>query len=164
MTRFRISSLFFVFALVLGAMLGTSCSQTGKKNVEFDTVNAITHEDTVRVFGMTKEFMDKLQAQQLDSAVEMLSYINVHDSAFDLTKEQKERVISQFKQMPVLSYEIFTSKFDSRYRASATYKYKFMENKTNDPNFPCTMNLTLDVIYKSGKFRLVLQSSNRITR
>lgn len=164
MRKLRLSSLLFIATLIGSALLGTSCGKSEKKNVSFDTVSVVTHEDSVRVFEVTKQFMDLMQQQQYDSAVNMLSVVSKTDSAFYLTPEQKQRVIAQFKHFPVLSYEILTSRFESPYNASATYKYKFMENKTNDPNFPCTMNLTIDVVYKTGKYRVVLQSQNKITR
>lgn len=151
--------------MLVAIMLGTSCSnKTDRKATQFDTVNVITKEDTARVFATTRAFMDLLQSQQIDSALNLLSEVNRNDSAYKITTETKSRLKKQFQKFPVLSYEIETSDFVSHYKAKAVYKYKFMENPTDDPNYPCTMNLSLAVEYKTGEFRLLLDNHKFLTR
>lgn len=165
MKRFRITTLAGMALMLLAIVMGTSCSnKTDRKGVAFDTINVITKEDTTRVLEQTKAFMNLLQSNQVDSALSMLSEVTITDSAYNITPETKSRLRKQFQKFPVLSYEIETSQFDSHYKATATYKYKFMENPTEDPNYPCTINLMLKVEYKTGAYRLFLENHAYLTR
>ena len=165
MKGFRLTTICFVAVLFFSMFVGTSCSNKTKKvNSSLDTIPAVTHEDSMRVFRVTEEFMQLMQSQQVDSALNMLSNVFPNDSAAEITPARKNELKQQFKMMPVLSYEFTTATIESTNKASATYQYKFMENPTTDPNYPCTTSLTLDVIYKTGKYRLVLSNRSIRTR
>lgn len=164
MRKLRITSVLSVCMLMMMVFLGTSCNKTSKKDVTFDTISVITHADTVRVLEQTGRFMELLKTQQLDSALNMLSEVDLKDSAYEIKPESRERLKALFTRCPVLNYEITNSLFKSTYDANVTYKYQFMKNPTDDPNYPCTMEISMNVVFKEKKFRLVLENSSYITQ
>lgn len=165
MKNIRLFTIVTLLSLVMTIFVGSSCtnSSTDKKELKLDTIAGPNRADTMRVMDVTKKFMDLMVAQNVDSALNMLSYQH-NDSADYLTPAMKEELKKQFRLFPVKSYEVLTSDFKSHYKAYVTYKYMFMDNPTNDPNYPCTMNLRLDVKYISSEYRLLLQTEGKITR
>lgn len=165
MKKFRLVSLVTLLAMALTMFVGSSCSNSSndKKELQLDTISGPNRADTTRVMDITKKFMNLMVEHNVDSALNMLSYQH-NDSADYLTPAMKEQLKKQFRLFPVKSYEVLTSDFKSHYKANVTYKYMFMDNPTNDPNYPCTMNLRLDVKYISSEYRLLLQTEGKITR
>ena len=112
---------------------------------------------------MTKEFMEKLKNGNVESALDMLC-TDKNDSANTLTPDLRAKYLQQFKKFPVLDYEIETSDFRSRDYATATYRYRFMDNPTDDPNYPIHMRLTIEVEKIRGKYYVLLHDHKYITR
>lgn len=155
------STIFTVIAVA--AVLSGCAGEKKQKNVNFVTVQSISHADTLRVYDATRDFMELLKCNKVDSAISLLCDIR-NDSAFELGTKRRAQLLRQFRQFPVLDYELETSQFSSHEYATATYRYKFMENPTTDPNYPTTLRLTIEATYKNGKFRLVLHDESFITR
>lgn len=164
MRKLRITSVLSFCMLCMMIFLGTSCNKTSKKDVQFDTISVVTHADTVRVLEQTGRFMELLKAQQVDSALNMLSEVDLKDSAYEIKPETRERLKALFTRCPVKDYEISTSEFKSTYDANVTYTYKFMDNPTTDPNYPCTMDISMNVVFKEKQFRLVLENHMYVTQ
>lgn len=135
----------------------SSCGGSGKKNrnVEFDSINVITKEDTMRVFDLSKQVMDVLQSNKIDSALNMLSVLR-NDTIRPLDPKLREQLKKQFAIMPVLDYEIATSRFINRENCNVTYRYRFMENPTTDPNYPIHTNITIEVRRDGDSNKLIL--------
>lgn len=123
----------------------------------------ITHEDTVRAFEMTREYMEALKNNQIDSALSMLVYYPV-DTVYQLPADIKARMKKQYEIFPVKDYSIETSYFEDQLNAQVTYKYRFMDPPANDPNYPVTMNVTLQVKFYQGDYYLSLYEHSVISR
>ena len=57
-----------------------------------------------------------------------------------------------------------TSHFTDQYEARVTYKYRFMDPPADDPNYPVTMNVTLQVKFYRGDYYLSLYDHTVLTR
>ena len=161
--RYTLFILLFALAATFSFQSCSSCGEKKDRGVVFDTITTPTKEDTTRVFDMTKEFMEKLKNGNVDAALDMLS-TDKNDTANSLTPDLRAKYMSQFKKFPVLDYEIETSDFRSRDFATATYRYRFMDNPTNDPNYPVHMRLTIEVEKIRGKYYVLLHDYKYITR
>lgn len=155
--KFRNFTLLMLACLMMPFLMAvTSCGSDKKnKNVEFDSINIITKEDTTRVFDMTKKFMEAMKNNQVDTALNMLRIIK-NDSVQRLNDEELARMRKQFSLFPVLDYEIVISHFQNRDSADATYRYRFMDNPTTDPNYPVHTTLTLAVQKKWDEYVMTL--------
>lgn len=147
-------------AAVISLFIASSCSSCSNKkehHASFKELSQATHEDTLRAFNMTKEFMDKLKKQDIDGALNMLKYYDIaKDSMEEISKGLRNQYYGQFKAMPVIDYEIKTSKFMNHTMGIVTYRYRFMDNPTTDPNYPCTTNITLAVRHYAGEYKMYL--------
>lgn len=150
-----------IMSLIVSAVAFiSSCNSNGNKksgtNLE-EFKEVASHQDTVRTREMTKAFMDMMVQGKVDDAVDALySYSNVKDTIEVMNENKKADLKKQFATFPVLEYEVETSDFKSDDLAIVTYKYKFMENPTNDPNYPCNVRLTLAVRRIMGRYYLCL--------
>lgn len=162
--KFRnITFLFLACLMAPFFMALTSCNGKKNKNVDFDSIHVIRNEDTVRVLEMTRAFMELMQTNQVDSALNLLSEVG-HDYVAPLPADKKEELKKQFRRMPVLEYEVKTSHYQTRDSADATYRYRFMENPTDDPNYPVHTTLTLAVQKKKGQYVLTLVDEHYLPR
>jgi len=159
----------FLFALAVilsGGMSSvlTSCKEkTAKEKLDLPEAPLITHEDTLRAFNMSKEFMEALKNNQIDSALSLLVYYPT-DTVTPLPADIKARMKQQYQLFPVKDYEIVTSNFVDQYEAQVTYKYRFMDPPADDPNYPVTMNVTLQVKYYQGDYYLSLYDHTVLSR
>ena len=150
-------------AAAFGMQSCSSCTEKKDRGVVFDTISTPTKEDTTRVFDMTKEFMDNLKNGNIDAALDKLVEAK-SDTVSHITDEQRTKYKQQFEHFPVLEYEIETSDFKSRNFATATYRYRFMDNPTDDPNYPVHMRLTIEVKKIEGRYGILLHDHKVITR
>ena len=157
----------FALAVVLSAGMSsvfTSCKEkSAKEKLNLPEAPLITHEDTVRAFNMSREYMELLKNNQTDSALNLLVYYP-SDTVVALPAEIKSRLKKQYQIFPVMEYSIETSNFVDQYEAQVTYKYRFMDPPSDDPNYPVTMNLTLQVKFYQGTYYLSLYDYAVITR
>jgi len=157
----------FALAMVLSAGMSsvfTSCKEkSAKEKLDLPEAPLITHEDTVRAFTMAGEFMEALKNNQIDSALSMLVYYP-NDTVIQLPAEIRGRLKKQYELFPVKDYNIETSYFEDQLNAQVTYKYRFMDPPANDPNYPVTMNVTLQVKYYEGDYYLSLYEHSVISR
>lgn len=166
MKKYRNLTFLFLACLIIPFALSvTSCGGGGKKNrnVEFDSINVITKEDTMRVFHDAQRVMDALQSNQIDSALNLLN-VSVNDTIRPLDAKLREQLKKQFAIMPVLDYEIVTSRFITRDNCNVTYRYRFMENPTTDPNYPIHTNITIEVKRYGGEDKVILMNHLYVDR
>ena len=161
--RYTLFILLFALAATFSFQSCSSCSKDKDRNVKFNDITLLTKEDTTRVLNMTKEFMDNLKNGNVEAALDKL-VASESDTIGHITAEQREKYRLQFKNFPVLDYEIETSDFRSRDYATATYRYRFMDNPTDDPNYPVNMRLTIEVKKINGKYGILLHDHKVITR
>ncbi len=142
----------------------TSCKEkTAKEKLNLPEAPLITLEDTMRAFSMTKEYMEALKNDQVDSALSLLMYYPA-DTVMSLPAEVKNRLKQQYKLFPIKDYKMETSHFTDQYEARVTYKYRFMDPPADDPNYPVTMNVTLQVKFYRGDYYLSLYDHTVLTR
>ncbi len=145
--------------MTLGAGMSsvfTSCKEkSAKEKLNLPEAPLINHDDTVRVFSMSHDYMEALKNNQIDSALSMLVYYT-GDTVMQMPADIKARLKQQYSLFPVKDYNIETSYFENQYTAQVTYKYRFMDPPANEPNYPVTMNLTLLVNFYQGEYRLSL--------
>ena len=159
----------FLFAIAVLFACGmsslfTSCQdKKTKEGLNLPEAPLITLEDTMRAFSMTKEYMEALKNNKIDSALSLLVYYP-EDTVMQLPDEVKMRLKQQNKIFPVKDYSIETSHFKDQYEARVTYKYRFMDPPADDPNYPVTMNVTLQVKFYQGEYYLSLYDHTIITR
>lgn len=138
------------FAAAISAISLSSCSSDKRKVAELEEIPQYTKDDTLRIFKATEDFMTKLQESNLNGAMDMLHKLH-HDSIIPISAEERSEMIKQFNTMPVLSFEVERLEMKSPIYATISYKYKFMENPTDDKNFPCTTHITLFFQQHKGK-------------
>lgn len=144
--------------------LFTSCKEkTAKEKLNLPEAPLITLEDTMRAFSMTKEYMEALKSNQVDSALSLLMYYPA-DTVMALPAEVKARLKQQYKLFPVKDYKMETSHFTDQFESRVTYKYRFMDPPADDPNYPVTMNVTLQVKFYKGDYYLSLYDHTVLTR
>lgn len=157
----------FALAVVLSAGMSsvfTSCKEkSAKEKLNLPEGPLITHEDTVRAFDMTKQFMEALKNNQIDSALNLLMYYPT-DTVTPLPADIKARMRQQYQLFPVREYQIETSEFVNESEARVTYKYRFMDPPADDPNYPVTMNVTLQVKFYKGDYYLSLYDHAVLSR
>lgn len=161
--RYTLFILLFALAATFSFQSCSSCSKDKERNVKFNDITLLTKEDTTRVLNMTKEFMDNLKNGNIDAALDKLVAAK-NDTISHITAEQRTKYKQQFERFPVLEYEIETSDFKSRNFATATYRYRFMDNPTDDPNYPVHMRLTIEVKKIEGRYGILLHDHKVITR
>lgn len=163
----KIIYLFFAFVAIGTAASFISCSSDKKRaGVEFEEVqDQYNHDDTVLLLNTAETYMKVLQSGAIDSAVNMLHIVK-NDSIQKISANDQKKIKNQFKAMPVLEYELERMEMKSKLNGIVTYRYKFMENPDpeNDPNFPCSTSITLEVTQHQGKVLLGVYNYKYITR
>lgn len=154
---FSLISLFIICVFFFGACSGCSHSDTPK------ATHRATHEDTIRTLNMTKEFMETLKNGDVDGAINMLSEIK-NDSVRPLNDTVRAYLQQYFAQFPVKEYEVQTSDFTNVNLQTVTYRYRFMDNPTDDPNFPVYTHLAIDAKMKNGQWRVMLHNYKYISK
>lgn len=140
----------FCFVAVISGMSLSSCSNDKKRNAELEEIPQFTKDDTLRILKASDQFMTKLNEGNVEGALDMLHELK-HDSIVKISATERKQMIQQFNTMPVLSYEVERLEMKSSIFAVVTYKYKFMENPTEDKNFPCNTKITLTFQQHMGK-------------
>lgn len=160
----KILYLFIALVAISSAASFVSCSSDNKrKGVEFEEVEQYTHEDTMLLINTTDMYMKVLQSGAIDSAVNMLHIVK-NDSIQKISSNDQKKIKEQFKIMPVKEYELEKIDMHSKVNGTVSYRYKFLDNPTKDPNYPCYTNLTLEVTQHQGKVLLGVYNHMYITR
>lgn len=117
-----------VLTFVLVAL--SSC-KGGKDAGEVQQKMVVTGEDTALVSSLAVEFMEKLKAQDLDSALGMLYYLESpgdsvsEPSIVPLSDEQAAEQRGVFELFPVLSYRIDNIVFNTETDCQVKYTFEF---------------------------------------
>lgn len=147
-------------AIVFGAM--SSCSGCSNKERTVELPPVANKEDSVRLFTQANAFMETMKSGDLNTAIDMLWVIGDNDTAYHITDSLKEVYKKQFTLFPVKEYEVITSDFTVPNRQTINFRYRFMDNPTDDPNYPVYTNFGLAMEYHQGDWRLILNNQHII--
>ncbi len=101
---------------------------TMKTNIEAEKefIASLTAEDTTIVLEMGVRCMDFLKSGQVDSALNMLYYIDLQSArAKRLTDERKAKLSARFEKLPVVDYSLDYYSFSTQGNNDLKYRTKF---------------------------------------
>ncbi len=123
--------------MILTCLLVTfSCGQRRQKDqaykektnleAEMEFIATLTAADTAAVLEMGTKCMDFLKSGQIDSAFNMLYYVDLSTAmARHLTDEYKETLANRFKSYPVVDYLLDYYSFSTQANNDLKYRTKF---------------------------------------
>ncbi len=133
----------FRFVLLLLCLLAVfSCGQrkqkqavTEKTNIEAEKefIAGLTAADTAAVLDMGRKCMDFLKAGQVDSALNMLYYVDLKSAmAKPLTDDRKADLSERFRKFPVADYSLDYYSFSTQ----GNNDLKYRTRSTSRPDAP----------------------------
>ena len=166
MKRFFI--LLVAFAVLVSCKSGVRYSGSNgektQKDAEAEFVSSLTQSDEDAVLALADDFMGKLQAGQVDEALDMIHVLYndvVYRKSADYTMQLKQR----FLKRPVCSFEREYYSFSTEGNSDILYSY-VMEPAT-ETRPAQTTKLMLNPVYVEGKwyltFKDVGQSSKQLS-
>lgn len=145
------------------AVLGMACkNEKTQSNVvtlseaEEMFAGSLNAADTTQVLALGREFMDSIQAGNIEHSLSMLAMRNPDGELVPLNDQQKEQLRARFAQFPVKSYELDHYDFSIPSLNDLKYKYAF----TDDPDGG-TLGLMFNPIKAGDTWVLMLKQSNQ---
>lgn len=153
----------FVFLAIAAMFFMGSCSGCSSSEKQETFVPKANMQDTLRALDITHQFFETLKSGDIDAAVSMLHEIK-KDTAHALSDSTARSMREYFTTFPVKEYEVRTSDFSDIKSQTVTYRYRFMDNPTDDPNYPVYMDFALDVVRIQSEWYLVLHNQKFVTK
>lgn len=153
------------FFLAFGLLLFCSC-KGGKSSDDVQQQRMIvTEEDTASVAKMAVEFMEKLKAKDLDSALGMLYYLESPGDSVNapsivpLSEEQAAEQRFVFERFPVLSYRIDNIVFNTETDCQVKTTFEFTKSAEGQTEGQTT-SLYLQPMRIEGRWYLTVRDSS----
>lgn len=155
----RFLSLFFVLSLLV-----TGCSDKSKKKESAadeiqGPVMTLQRSDTTEVFNLSKSFLERLKANDIDQAVSMLYYLTPDKQVIPLPDSLVTRQKAIFKRFPCLSYKIDSIIFYSETDSQVKYTIEFFKKQPGDTR-PNTTSFYIKPMRIQGQWYLTMFDSN----
>lgn len=152
-----------VLALVASCRPHYSGSRGEKtqKDAEAEFLKSLSSSDQDAVLDLADDCMRKLQAGQVEEAVDMI-YVLYHDVVYKKSDSYTAQLISRFKrQFPVMTFERLYYSFSTEGNNDISYSYTFgPEVNGNAP----TMKLMFNPVYVEGKWYLTFKDGSQSSR
>lgn len=124
-----ISMLFFAAVIGFSACQNQPSKEQGKmktlEDAETEFLQTLDKTDTSTVITQSKLFMEKLQAGNVEEAIDMLYILNNGLLLDTLTAEQKESYAKRFRTYPIRSYQLDYYSFSTQGNNDVKFSYDF---------------------------------------
>lgn len=145
------------------AVLGMACkNEKTQSNVitlaeaEEMFAGSLNAADTTQVLALGRQFMDSIQAGNIEFSLAMLAIRNADGELVPLNEQQKEQLRMRFDQFPVKSYELDHYDFSIPSLNDLKYKYSFTDDPTEG-----TLGLMFNPVKAGDTWVLMLKQHNQ---
>ncbi len=121
-------------------------------------ISSVDTSDYHAVMVLGNRYMDLLKAGKIDSAVNMLFFLQ-GDSVVELPKSLVERQKAILRQFPVIDYTCESINFYSETDNQIKYKVQFFEKEPDDPR-PNTTSMFLKPVRRFGVWTLTVADTD----
>ena len=135
--------------------------QKTQKDAEAEFLSSLTQTDQDLVLEMAEDCMTKLQAGQVEEAVDMI-YV-LHDNVvYKKSAEYSEQLVQRFTNaFPVKSYERLYYSFSTEGNNDISYSYVFGQTPSGTD---ATMKLMFNPVYVDGNWYLTFKDGSQSSR
>jgi len=156
---YRMKQLFILLAAVAvlascGPKYSGSHGEKTQKDAEAEFVSSLTQEDKDAMLALSDSFMDKLQAGQVDEALDMI-YVLYNDVLYKKSDTYTAQLIQRFRMFPVLSYKMLYHSFSTEGNNDVSYSYVFDSSTGSEGGE--TMKLMLNPVFIDGQWYLTFK-------
>lgn len=145
---------FALLFCVFVAIVMSACSSKNDKIV----YHIYSSADTIKVNEMVNGYMTDLQSKDYESAINRLKVLQ-GPKVIDLTEEQRNELISYYKQMPVLRYKLVDMLWNDRDLINFKYNVEFFDVPEGE-NMPNTYKINLVPVRINDVWYLTLGGRN----
>ena len=151
----------FAVLVSCGPKYSGSNGEKTQKDAEAEFVSSLTKADKDALMSLADGFMDKLQAGQVDEALDMI-YVLYNDVLYRKSDSYTAELISRFKAFPVYSYELDYCAFSTEGNNDLSYKYSFAPVRKGEP--AQTMKLMLNPVFVDGQWYLTFKEAGQSSK
>ena len=137
-----------------GPKYSGSHGEKTQKDAEAEFVSSLTQEDKDAMLALSDSFMDKLQAGQVDEALDMI-YVLYNDVLYKKSDTYTAQLIQRFRMFPVLSYKMLYHSFSTEGNNDVSYSYVFDSSTGSEGGE--TMKLMLNPVFIDGQWYLTFK-------
>jgi hypothetical protein len=128
-----------------------------KSNSRYDVKMTRTADDSTTIVKMATQYLDLLQQNKIDEALDMLYEINESSEMQSLSDTFRAVLKNNLKKFPVLSYSIDDFHLYTDNDVDVRYTYEFMTKPEGSPeNLPTTMRGVLSPVRINGNWYLTV--------
>ena len=128
-----------------------------KSNSRYDVKMTRTADDSTTIVKMATQYLDLLQQNKIDEALDMLYEINESSEMQSLSDTFRAVLKNNLKKFPVLSYSIDDFHLYTDNDVDVRYTYEFMTKPEGAPeNLPTTMRGVLSPVRINGNWYLTV--------
>lgn len=128
-----------------------------KRNSRYDVKMTRTADDSTTIVKMATQYLDLLQQNKIDEALDMLYEINESSEMQSLSDTFRAVLKNNLKKFPVLSYSIDDFHLYTDNDVDVRYTYEFMTKPEGAPeNLPTTMRGVLSPVRINGNWYLTV--------
>ena len=145
---------------LMGCLLIAGCNSGKKEDKRKEYIPLkmdVSSKDTVAVTQLSEKFVQLLQKEDYEGALNMLYFLNKDGEVVPLTAEQRQQQLGIFKVFPVIDYTnkgiIFNSEKDSQVK----FEIQFTPSEEDKPG--ATTNLFLKPMRVNGEWFLTTYDS-----
>ena len=149
---------FFLLAFIIlfscGPKYSGSNGEKTQKDAEAEFVGSLTKADQDAVLALADEFMGKLQAGEVEDALDMI-HVLYNDVLYKKSASYTANLVQRFRVFPVISYERVYYSFSTEGNNDISYSYVFAPASAN--HSAQTMKLMLNPVYIDGQWYLTFK-------
>ena len=154
----KIFILLAAFAVLVSCKSGHRYSGSNgektQKDAEAEFVSSLSKSDEEAVLALADDFMGKMQAGQVDEALDMIHVLH-NNVVYKKSAEYTEHLKQRFTQFPVRSFKREYHSFSTEGNNDISYTYVFVPATETDAAE--TMKLMLNPVYVNGNWYLTFK-------
>lgn len=158
---------FFVLLALVSVFVSCGPKYSGsrgektQKDAEAEFLASLSQSDQDAVLSLSDDFMSKLQAGQVEEAVDMI-YVLYNDMIFKKSDAYTSEIVKRFKAFPVLSFERNYYSFSTEANNDVSYTYVFRKGKSGSPDQ--TVKLMLNPVLADGQWYLTFKDGTQSSK
>lgn len=157
---FILLAAFSVLASCAPRYSGSNGEKT-QKDAESEFLSSLTESDESAVLALADECMSKLQAGQVEEAVDMI-YVLYDDVVYKKSASFTAELLQRFRFFPVRSFERLYYSFSTEGNNDISYSYVFAP--ATDGGVAQTMKLMFNPVFVDGEWYLTLKDVGQSSR
>lgn len=151
----------FAVLVSCGPKYSGSHGEKTQKDAEKEFVSSLSDSDEQAVLALADECMGKLQAGQVDEAVDMI-YVLYNDVLYRKSDTYTAQLVSRFKMFPVRSFERVYYAFSTEGNNDISYTY--IISPATSTESAQTMKVMFNPVFIDGQWYLTLKDAGQSSR